>query len=281
MPNRKILAAAAMAGALTVGGALGVALGTPGVSGAEKGTTATTTTAPAKDGPGKRGPGGGFRHGPGGGVELEAAAKAIGISVEDLRSALKDGKSIAEVAKDKGVARQKVIDAMVKAAEARLDEAKKALPDRIADVVDGKFKGPQGKGPDGGGPPGHRGGRGFLGNSFEAAAKAIGVSVEDLRTALKDGKSIAEVAKDKGVAEQKVIDAIVKAAKDDLAAAVKDGKLDQARADEIEKDLPDHAKHFVEMAFGGGPGMGHGRPGGFGPGGPGGPGHGPGGPEGD
>lgn len=277
MANRKLLGAAAMAGALTIGGVVGVALGSPSTSGAEKAattTTTTTTTVPSR-GPGK-GPGmGGPRRGPGGGVELDAAAKAIGISVDDLRTALEGGKSIADVAKGKGVDKQKVIDAMVAAASKQLDEAKQALPDRIAKQVDGTFRPPK----DGKGGPGGFGGRGpgMAGGRFglTAAAKALGISEDDLATALKDGKSIADVAKDKGVDKQKVVDAMVAAAKDALAAQVKAGHLQQDRADTILKDLPDHIATFVD-----GKGFAGRGPGGHGPGpGPGGPAH-PEGPEG-
>ena len=62
---------------------------------------------------GMGGPGMGHR-GPGG---LEAAAKVLGMSVEDLGKELWSGKSLADVAKAKGVDKQKLIGAMV--AEAR------------------------------------------------------------------------------------------------------------------------------------------------------------------
>ena len=274
MANRKLVGAAAMAGALTIGGVVGVALGSPSTSSAQK--AAATTTAPRPGpGPGK-GPGmGGPRRGPGGGVELDAAAKAIGITVDDLRAALHDGKSIADVAKDKGVDKQKVIDAMVAAASKQLDEAKEALPDRIAKQVDGTFTPPK----DGKGGPGGFRGRGpdMGGGRFglTAAAKALGISEDDLATALKHGKSIADVAKDKGVDKQKVVDAMVAAAKDAIAAQVKAGHLPQDRADTVLKDLPDHVAAFVD-----GKGFAGQGPRGHGPGpGPGGPGH-PDGPEG-
>src|SRR4051812_28439332 len=109
MANRKIIAGAAMAGALAVGGAFGVALGTPGVSGGQQvsaviNPAAATTTVPNGAKPtmpgGPGGPGGFHRGpgpGPGDGAQFEAAAKAIGISVDDLRKELASGKSIADV----------------------------------------------------------------------------------------------------------------------------------------------------------------------------------------
>ena len=67
-----------------------------------------------------RGPGGkGFRGGPG---RLDAAATAIGITPEELRTALRDGKSLADVARDKGVDPEKVVSALVAELKAHLDQ---------------------------------------------------------------------------------------------------------------------------------------------------------------
>lgn len=85
-----------------------------------------------------------------------------------------------------------------------------------------------GHGPGGRGPGGHFGVRG----SLDAAATAIGITEAELRTALQGGATIAEVAKDKGIELQKVIDAMVADIKAHLDQAVKDGKLTQAQADE-------------------------------------------------
>ncbi len=63
------------------------------------------------DGMGGRGGG----RGPGGGHNRAAVATALGISEADLQTALQAGKSIAQVATEKGVSVQKVIDALVAA----------------------------------------------------------------------------------------------------------------------------------------------------------------------
>jgi DNA-directed RNA polymerase specialized sigma subunit len=79
----------------------------------------------------------------------------------------------------------------------------------------------------------------------KAAAKEIGISQDDLKKALKDGKSIAQVAKDHDTSVDDVVNAIVKAATSDVDQAVKDGKLDSKKADEIKKKLPDKVKKLV------------------------------------
>ena len=56
------------------------------------------------------GPVGGPRGGRGGGPSLDVAAKTLGVTATDLAASLRAGKSLADVAKDKGVVVQNVID---------------------------------------------------------------------------------------------------------------------------------------------------------------------------
>lgn len=87
--------------------------------------------------------------------------------------------------------------------------------------------------PDGG--HGHGGGHGREGRGgpgSEAAATALGLSADELRTELQSGSTIADVAKEKNVDLQKVIDAMVKAEEEHLAAEVASGRHTQAEADE-------------------------------------------------
>ena len=115
MPKRKILAAAALSAAVATGGVVGATLGTPGVSLAQDGTT---TTEPSTDGnvapdPGtEQGPRG---HGFGGGIAMDTAAETLGMTEDELRSALDEGKTLAEIAEAQGVDRQALIDAVDRA----------------------------------------------------------------------------------------------------------------------------------------------------------------------
>ena len=87
------------------------------------------------DGRGHRGPFG--RFGPAGrGVGLEAAAEAIGIEEDALRDALREGQTIAEVAEANGVDVQVVTDAMVAAAQTRIDEAISDVDERLAELTE-------------------------------------------------------------------------------------------------------------------------------------------------
>lgn len=223
-PNRKLLGAAAFTIALTGGGVAGALLGSPSLSNAQDGTTSTTALSSASDSAADHFGGPRDHRGEG----LAVAAKALGISEADLRTALEGGKSIAEVAKDQGVDLQTVIDALVADGTARLDEAKANLPDRITELVNRTGWGDHRPGGD------HRGHR-LMG--LEAAADAIGISAADLRTALEGGSSVADVAKAHNVDVQKVIDALVADATKHIDEAVASGRIDAARATEMKANL--------------------------------------------
>jgi hypothetical protein len=99
-------------------------------------------------------------------------------------------------------------------------------------------------------------GRYGRGPGLAAAARAIGISEDDLLTALRSGQSIAQVAQSQGVDVQKVIDAIVADAKTRLAEKVKSGDLTQAQADQRLADLSRRVTDMVNHTGG----LGH-RPG--------------------
>lgn len=196
---------------VALGAAAGLTLGGLGIAAAQTpGDNATNTVAARADGARKDGP----RH-PGLKPGLEAAAKALGMSEEDLKAALKSGKSLAEVAREKGVDPKVVIDALVAEAKAKMGEAVKAgrltqeqadqrmanLEARITEMVNNA-------GHPGKDRPGKRGHRGPKPN-LEAAAKAIGISEDELKKALESGQSIAQVAQAKGVDVNVVVKAMV------------------------------------------------------------------------
>jgi uncharacterized protein YidB (DUF937 family) len=119
---------------------------------------------------------------------------------------------------------------------------------------------------------GHRGGG--LHADLSTVAEALGLSEDDLRTALEGGQTLAEVAEEQGVDTQEVVDAIVTAQQERLDEAVADGDLTQEQADEIAANAEERVTALVngEMpAFGGrgGPGGPGGHGGWDGPPGPG------------
>jgi hypothetical protein len=207
-----------------------------------------------------RGPGGpGFAApaGPGFGKpaianEIAAAAKYLGLSGADLSAKLRDGQSLADMAKaqSKDVAGLKT--AILDAAKADLDKAvadKKltqsqaddianGLKSHIDDIVNGsvklRFRGPGG--------PGMRFG---FGADTAAAAKYLGLDESALRDKLRAGQSLADVAKAQSKGVQGLEDAIVASQKARLDQAVSEKKLTQSQADDMLAELKSHVDDLV------------------------------------
>lgn len=97
--------------------------------------------------------------------------------------------------------------------------------------------------------PGMRGG-GLLGvegpKADEAAAKVLGLSVDDLREAIHDGSTLADLAKKQGKSVDELVGALVSVAKERLAENVKAGRLTQETADRIGKTLEQRVRAVVQ-----------------------------------
>jgi hypothetical protein len=78
-----------------------------------------------------------------------------------------------------------------------------------------------------------RGRHGHRGQGLDAAAEALGMDARELRTALRDGSTIAEVAGERQVEVQTVIDAMVAEVEAHLAEKVESGERTQEQADEM------------------------------------------------
>ena len=103
--------------------------------------------------------------------------------------------------------------------------------DKVAGTLDNKLpkRGERGER----GPGGRFGGMGKI--QRDAAAKALGLTPDKLQAALKGGKSLADVAKGQKVSVGSIVRVMVTAAKGELATAVKDGTLTQAKADKMKR----------------------------------------------
>jgi hypothetical protein len=189
-------------------------------------------------------PGGAGRSGPrGGGQELTAAATVIGITPQQLQTELA-GKSLADVAQAHGKTGADVATALKNAAHTRLDAAvtagrltadqantqKTQVDQRIEQEVT-QVK------PQGGAGKGFGGRGGGSGASLNAAATAIGISPDQLRTEL-PGKSLAQVAQAHNKTAADVATALKNEAHTRIDAAVTAGRVpaDQATTQKSQAD---------------------------------------------
>src|SRR5262245_3071625 len=262
MPARFVTGIAVLA-AVGMGSVAAALVAVPSLSGAETFPGAITVAAPSSTStttPGKPA----LRLQKDG--LLDAAADALHLTPEQLRQKLSDGKTtIADVAKEQGVDVNTVIDAMVNADR-----------ERITDIVNNplpKF-GP-GK-HDNIRPFGPRFGLGIMGAGLDSAAKALGITTDELKSDLAKGMSIADIAKSKNVDLNKVIDQLVADANAKIDAAAQKGMLSTEQANALKSSIRDAITAFVnndlpklpDLKGGGGLGFifgGHHR---FGPGGP-------------
>jgi L-serine deaminase len=201
--------------------------------------------------PGGRGPRGGQGPGRGGfGVDFNAAATAIGIPAAQLRTELQ-GKSLAQVATAHGKTGSDVATALKTAAHTRIDAAvtagkltadqaatqKTQIDSRIDQMVNQVL--PTGRPAGLAGRPGGPGfgGRPDFGADLSAAATAIGIPADQLRTEL-NGKSLAQVASAHGKTANDVATALKNAAHTRIDAAVTAGRLtaDQATTLKTQSD---------------------------------------------
>lgn len=208
MQLRKSIVALSISAGLVGGGIAGAVLGVPGLSGAQEDDT-TTTEAPAPqppdtpdapDGPEAPiptpGAPGEERGGPP--SKEEMATRHRERLAEVLAPLVQDGTLTQEQA-------DKVIEALIA-----------AKPDRGPAFA--------------GGHHGHGPGRGMGG--LREAAEVLGMEPRELAEALRDGSTLADVARSRDVDPQKVIDALVADVSEHLDRAVESGRLTREQADE-------------------------------------------------
>ena len=157
---------------------------------------------------------------------IDDAAKKLGVSSDALSAALK------QAMKDR-------VDAAVQAG--RLTKAEgDALKARI----------------DAGGAPFVLGGLGKGGldhlgpfAGLDAAASYLGLTETELQARLASGKTLAQIAKDEGKSVDGLVQALVKQAESKIDAAVADGRLTKAQADDLKSGLEGRVTDLVNGTF--------------------------------
>jgi uncharacterized protein YidB (DUF937 family) len=214
---------------------------------------------------------GGRGHGGGGwGVDLRAiAAEKLGMTQSDLMTALQGGKTITALAQEKGVDPQTIADAYIaqlttnltqavtngqitqKQADYMVEQAKTQVTEQLNATWENM---------------GPRGFHGEMVDVLSVAADKLGMTQSDLQTELKSGKTIADIAKEKGVDPQTIIDACIANLTTKLNEAVANGTMTQAQADQQLEQARTQVTNQVNSTWQNfGPGDGWGGHGGGGP----------------
>ncbi|CAH2713676.1 hypothetical protein BACCIP111895_00830 [Neobacillus rhizosphaerae] len=118
-------------------------------------------------------------------------------------------------------------------------------------------------------PMGNRSGMGMSmrGSMKESVADALAMSVDDYLAARKEGKSIADLAEEKGVKVKDIVKVMTESRKTELEKLVKEGNLTQEQMDNMLKNMEYMMEQAIErndMGSMHGRGMGMGQGGGCG-----------------
>lgn len=160
---------------------------------------------------------------------------------------------IEDAARQLGVEPQKLNDALEQAMKNRVDAAVKdgrLTPQegaRLKERIDAGDAPLFGLGPR----PGfrHHDRHGPFHAKFEAAARYLDMTNAQLREALHDGKTLAQLARDKDKSVDGLVDALVAEARKKLDRAVQDGHLTEAERDEMLSGLRERIGDLVNGRF--------------------------------
>jgi lambda repressor-like predicted transcriptional regulator len=160
-----------------------------------------------------------------GGDVIATAAKALGMSTDDVKSALQSGKSLDDLAKDKGVSHDDLVAAIKAGMPKGLQNSDKA--NAIAERIVTTKGMPAGGPPPGGRPDGDGAtGTGVFGANLTATqsktldqlASLLGTDSNSLLSSLKSGTSLADMVQSQGIDSGK------------LASVLQDGLLVDTKA---------------------------------------------------
>jgi len=160
---------------------------------------------------------------------------------------------VADVAEQLGVEPSQLTDALREAYTNRIDQAVEdgRLTAEQADALKERLEAgdvPLLMGPWSGHGPGHGFHGGFAGG-FDAAAAYLGLSEDELRTALEDGDTLAEVAEEQDKSVDGLVDAMVAAARAHLDEAVEEGRITEEMRDSMLATLEERIRDHVNEGF--------------------------------
>jgi len=181
---------------------------------------------------------------------LPAAAAYLGVTPVALRTELRSGKSLAQVASAKGKSVDGLKTALVAAIKTKVDAAKAAgkldaaradrllqrAPQLVERLVNAKPRARAMRA------------KGARGGLLKAAATYLGVTNAQLVTDLRAGKSLAQVATAKSKSVDGLKQALLAALKQKVDAAVAAGRLDAARAQKLLERAPAHIERLVNRS---------------------------------
>ena len=181
---------------------------------------------------------------------LPIAAAYLDLTPVALRTELRSGKTLAQVATVKGKSVDGLESALLNALRSKVEAAKAAgkidaaradrLLQRAPQLVERLVNAtPRARAPRA---------RGARGGLLKAAGTYLGVTPQQLVTELRAGKSLAQVATAKSKSVDGLKQALLAAVKQKVEAAVAAGRLDAARAQQLLERAPAHIARLVNRS---------------------------------
>jgi hypothetical protein len=154
------------------------------------------------------------------GGRINGLAEAFGMTVEELKAELSSGKTIIELAEEKGIdLQQMAIDKATEKLQQAVDNGRltqEEADQKLAEIQEKIESGEGFERPD-------------RGDRLEGFAETLGMTVEELQTALDAGQTPQEIAEAQGIdLQQLAVDRIT----EKLQQAVENGRLTQEEADQ-------------------------------------------------
>lgn len=173
-------------------------------------------------------------------AKAEALSEALGLSTDDIKAGFEAGNTIADMAAEQGVSVDDVQAALVAAANERIDaavesgrldedaaaEKRAELDEKIEELINkdpSEFQGRRG---------GHGKGHGNRGFGSEVVQETLGLSSEEIRAGIQEGKTLSDLAEEQGVSVDDLAAAMVDAAQERIDSAVEEGRIDADEAAE-------------------------------------------------
>lgn len=191
------------------------------------------------------------------------AGAAVGLVSAQTDSEVPGSDFVSRLAEKLGISQDELEKAIDETQLDMVDEAvaQDRLTEQQADRIRERIESGEGFMPFGGFRRGFAAGWGLghLAASADDIADFLGISTEELRNALADGQSLAQVAEANGSNSDALQEFLLSKVEERVAAAVEDGKITQEQADQILEDAPQRIEDMVTREGplwpeGGGPG---------------------------
>ncbi len=178
----------------------------------------------------------------------EAVAEALGMTTDEVKAALQEGSTLAEIAETQDISEADLVGRLVAQAQAHLEELV-ASGDITAEEAAEKSAGLQERvtnavSADPSERQGHRGRKGH-GPALETLGEILDLTTDEIKEGFAAGQSIADMAALQSVDIDSVVDQLVAEAMERVDAAVEAGKIDAERAAEISEGLEDKISERV------------------------------------